>query len=189
MSCGVYKITNKLNNKVYIGCSKNIEHRWVAHKSESILQNHTQYNYAIHRAFRKYGINNFQFEIIEILEEDKIFEREQYWIKYYDSFHNGYNETIGGDSGPSWPGELNPNAKLNKEDIIFIRESILNDKMPSEIYPLFSNRITRRGFNHIWQGDSWKDIMPEAIDYVKSKAYQTKIKTFAAKSSINADKI
>ena len=39
MSCGIYKITNKINNKSYIGCSKNIEHRWIAHKSESVLEN------------------------------------------------------------------------------------------------------------------------------------------------------
>ena len=35
MSCGIYKITNLINNKVYIGQSQNIEHRWIAHKSEA----------------------------------------------------------------------------------------------------------------------------------------------------------
>ena len=45
MSCGIYKITNNINNKIYIECSKNIEHRWLAHKSESILENNQQYNY------------------------------------------------------------------------------------------------------------------------------------------------
>ena len=71
MSCGIYKITNNINNKIYIGCSKNIEHRWLAHKSESILENNQQYNYSIHKAFRKYGLDNFSFEIIEELPEEK----------------------------------------------------------------------------------------------------------------------
>jgi predicted GIY-YIG superfamily endonuclease len=38
MSCGIYKITNNINKKIYIGCSVNIEHRWISHKSESILE-------------------------------------------------------------------------------------------------------------------------------------------------------
>ena len=122
MSSGIYKITNKINNKIYIGCSKDIEHRWIAHKSESILEHYPPYNYSIHKAFRKYGIDNFNFEIIEIVnDEAQLFAREKYWIKYYDSYYNGYNETEGGDGGPSLPLESNPNSKLKNEDIIYIR--------------------------------------------------------------------
>lgn len=122
MSSGIYKITNKINNKIYIGCSKNIEYRWIAHKSESILEQYPPYNYSIHKAFRKYGIDNFNFEIIEIInDETQLFTKEKYWIKYYDSYHNGYNETEGGDSGPRLPLELNPNSKLKNEDVIYIR--------------------------------------------------------------------
>ena len=58
MSCGIYKITNKINQKCYIGCSKNIEKRWSSHKSESVLDQFPQYNYSIHKAFRKYGLDN-----------------------------------------------------------------------------------------------------------------------------------
>lgn len=189
MSCGIYKITNKINNKSYIGCSKNIEHRWIAHKSESVLENNPQYNYSIHRAFRKYGIDNFDFSIIEILPENELFDREQYWIQYYNSYIMGYNETEGGDKGPSMPGQLNPNSKLTEEDVVFIRTSLLEGKMPSEIYPLFSHKIARKGFDYVWRGESWKDILPEAIEYFKSNEYQTKVKSFAGRASITPEKI
>ncbi len=188
MSCGIYKITNLINNKVYIGCSKDIEHRWTAHKSESKLEYNPPYNYSVHRAFRKYGINNFSFEIIELVSEDKLFDREKYWIQYYNSYNTGYNETQGGDGGPSISGEENPNTCLTEKDIIFIRTAILNGKMQSEIYPLYADKISLRGFSHIWRGDSWKDIIPEAIDYVHSKEYMKKIKQFARQKSISEDK-
>ena len=46
---------------------------------------------------RKYGIENFSFELIEECTQDELDDKEQYWIKYYDSFKNGYNNTIGGN--------------------------------------------------------------------------------------------
>jgi len=161
--CGIYKITNIINNKIYIGCSKDIEHRWIAHKSESLLEHNPQYNYSIHKAFRKYGLDNFSFEIIELIPESQLFDREKYWINFYDSYNNGYNETKGGDSGPSMPGEKNPNSKLKEADIISIRQMILSGKMLSEVYPLYADKISKRGFEHIWRGENWKNILPEAI--------------------------
>ena len=182
MSCGIYKITNLINNKVYIGQSQNIEQRWISHKYESINSNQDQYNYSIHRAFRKYGLDNFSFSIIELTEKDKLNEREKYWISFFDSFKNGYNETEGGDTGPSMPGEKNPNALLTEQDVINIRTQLLNGKMRNEVYQEYANRISLRGFEHIWQGDCWTEIMPEAIQYVKSPEYISKIKSYASKS-------
>lgn len=188
MKCGIYKITNLINGKIYIGCSKNIEHRWIAHKSESILEHNPQYNYSIHKAFRKYGIDNFSFEIIELVSEQELFDKEKYWIAFYDSYNKGYNETKGGDCGPSMPGESNPNAKLLRADIIAIRSALLEGKMPSEVFPAYADRITRKGFDYIWRGESWKEILPEAIEYVKSEEYLKKAKAYAAKSAIPSEK-
>lgn len=189
MSCGIYKITNLINNKCYIGCSKNIEHRWIAHKSESIIEKNPQYNYSIHKAFRKYGIDNFSFEIIELTSEDMLFGREKYWINFYNSYKNGYNETVGGDTGPSLPGESNPNSKLTEAEVIAIRQEILNGKMLSEVYKNYSDKITLRGFSHIWDGSSWPNILPEAIEYVKSNEYISRIRSFARKSQYSDEKI
>lgn len=59
MSIGIYKITNKVNGKVYIDQSKNIEKRWKQHLG-------AKDNYLIHRAIRKYGKDNFSFEIVQL---------------------------------------------------------------------------------------------------------------------------
>lgn len=188
MSCGIYKITNKINNKSYIGCSKNIEHRWIAHKSESILEHNPQYNYSIHKAFRKYGLDNFDFSILELTSESQLFEKEKYWINYYNTYENGYNETIGGDCGPQMPGESNPNSKLTEMDVIAIRTEILNGKMLSEVYPNYAMKISQRGFEHIWRGESWLDVLPKAIEYVHSKEYISKIRSFAGKKGLTDEK-
>lgn len=60
--------------------------------------------------------------------------------------------------------------------------------MLSEVYPLFSKKISQRGFQHIWQGNTWKTIMPEAIQYVKSKEYLIKTRSFARQSALSEDK-
>lgn len=92
MICGIYKITNKLNGKVYIGQSINIEDRWRRHRNATD-------DFAIHQAFRKYGLDNFQFEVIEECPCAQLDEREQYWIEYYNSKNNGYNMIDGGSNG------------------------------------------------------------------------------------------
>ena len=58
--CGIYKITNKINGKCYIGQSNDIHRRW---KQE--LAPNAKLNPHLARAFEKYGIDNFEFEIIE----------------------------------------------------------------------------------------------------------------------------
>lgn len=86
--CGVYKIENLHNHKCYIGQSTNIYKRWNAHKN-SIE------DYPLYRAFRKYGIESFSFEIIEECTSQLLNEREQYWINHFDSYNNGYNQIDG----------------------------------------------------------------------------------------------
>ena len=93
----IYKITNDINNKIYIGKTNfSIEKRWKEHlktyKRESIEKR------PLYNAMNKYGIEHFHIEQIE--ETDNPEEREKYWIEYYGSFKNGYNATIGGDGKP-----------------------------------------------------------------------------------------
>lgn len=102
---GIYKITNKINNKCYIGQSLNIKRRWQDEKRTAFDSIATNYQYPLSKAFRKYGIDNFQFEIIEECSKEKLNEREKYWISYYDGFFNGYNQTLGGDNHNNKPKE------------------------------------------------------------------------------------
>lgn len=91
---GIYKITNKINNKCYIGQSINIERRFEEHKNTNRTSKY------LHRAMIKYGIDNFKFEIIEICHKEELSEKEKYWINYYHSISPyGYNLTDGGDGG------------------------------------------------------------------------------------------
>lgn len=65
---------------------------------QNIKENY-KYEYLKHlklyRAFNKYGIENFNFEVIEEVDNNKLDEREIYWIEYYDSYYEGYNSTLG----------------------------------------------------------------------------------------------
>lgn len=94
---GIYKITNKVNNKIYIGQSINIAERWREHRYRYNRVEETSYNYPLYRAFRKYTLDNFSFEIIEECTFEELDKRETYWIQYYNSIlPNGYNQNYGG---------------------------------------------------------------------------------------------
>ena len=95
---GIYKIENLINETPYIGQSVDIYKRWANEKSSAYNNNYDCYDYPLQRAFRKYGIDNFSFEIIEECRRDELNDKEQYWIECYDSFNNGYNQNAGGDS-------------------------------------------------------------------------------------------
>ena len=91
---GIYKITNKINGKCYIGQSINIGKRFAQHKSQSYRNIHV--NKLLYKAIEKYGIENFSFDVIENCEINILDDREKYWIEYFDSYNKGYNSTKGG---------------------------------------------------------------------------------------------
>ena len=96
----IYKITNKINGKIYIGQTiKSLEERFQKHCWETTIKDKYHLNMAIKKAIRKYGKENFTIELIEEVETDKLDEREVYWISFYDSYNKGYNCTLGGQNG------------------------------------------------------------------------------------------
>lgn len=99
--CGIYKITNLVNRKSYIGQSIDIEKRWEDHKRVAFRKSDKSYDYPLYRAIRKYGLESFKFEVIEECEEDKLDEVEIFYIEKFQSHihQNGYNLTLGGDGG------------------------------------------------------------------------------------------
>lgn len=147
---GIYKITNINNNKVYIGQSNNLERRYKEHFIWKL--NNKQY---IDELIQDLGKENFSFEIIEECELEVLDEREKYWIKYYNSFYEGYNKTKGG------AGDFYGNPKLTIDDVKRIRESYNNKEERKEVYKLYKDKITYSGFCHVWDGSRWKNIMPE----------------------------
>ena len=97
---GIYRIANKQNGKMYIGQSVNILDRWRKHRSSPFNPKEKSYNSSICKAIRKYGVDNFVFEIIEKCNREELNEKEIYWIAYFDTYSNGYNDTLGGQGSP-----------------------------------------------------------------------------------------
>ena len=102
---GIYSFKNKINQKCYIGQSKNLEERYKAHLRNYTNENLQTYNGHFYRALRKYGIENFEYEILysdKFIDSTTLNELEIYYIKLYNSFNDGYNMNLGGQytSGP-----------------------------------------------------------------------------------------
>ena len=148
---GIYKIENKINHHIYIGQSVHIYNRWKYHKYEG----HWKDNY-LYNAFKKYGIENFDFSIIEktLPNKEILNEREKYWIKYYNSYKNGYNLTEGGDSSTI-------KRLLTEEEIIDIRKRKLLIQSPRDVYQDYKDKISWALFDKIWNGSLYTTIMPE----------------------------
>lgn len=91
MKVGIYKWTNIVNNKVYIGKSSNIIRRKTEHLYT--LRNNKHRNHYLQNSFNKYGEDCFKFEIVELCDEDDLNEREEYYIKLYKTLDKkyGYN--------------------------------------------------------------------------------------------------
>jgi len=123
MSCGIYKIECLGNGKVYIGLSINIEKRWTRHKRE--LKSNQHKNEYIQRAWNKYGQETFTFEILEECKKDELSKREIELIEKYNSYHNGFNMTLGGEGGLS-------GYKRSKESIEKGRLKIIGRKSSIE---------------------------------------------------------
>ena len=153
---GIYKITNKLNNHSYIGLSTKLEERWKYHQTPYNQQRESYKT--LYKAFAKYGVENFTFEILEECSVKELGEREKYYIAKYDTYHNGYNMTSGGEDNV---GDAHPKHKLSEEDVINIRIRYNNLERKKEVYELYKDRIGESGFSKIWKGENWKHIMPE----------------------------
>ena len=88
----IYKITNKINGKVYIGQTiRPVEYRFNRHINDAM---HHVLDTHFARAIRKYGPDKWQLEVIDAAEtQDELNQKERYWIQFYNSVKEGYNET------------------------------------------------------------------------------------------------
>lgn len=89
MAVGIYQITNIKNGKYYIGSSINITKRWDNHLENLIYNTHM--NYKLQEDFNKYGIEAFNFSVVEIVKDRKfLLRREQEWLDGME-IENNYN--------------------------------------------------------------------------------------------------
>lgn len=178
---GIYKIIDLTNNKIYIGQSMDIENRWHYYKYPP--KNPTQ---RIVRVIKQKGYDNFKFEVIETCLPEELDQKEVYWINYYNSYQDGYNDSPGGENNR---GEDNNNAKLSEEDVRLIRQIYSNKTKltKQQIYDTyFADKVTFRGFEKVWSGETWLHIMPEVYTEENKNFYKTSAKSKPGQNNGNA---
>jgi group I intron endonuclease len=105
----IYKITNIVNSKNYIGQTRSsIQERWRQHLREA---DNDRVDYPLYMAMRKYGQDNFEINLVEEVPDYELNDRETYWINYYNSYignGEGYNCTYGGEG----------NSTINRDEVM-----------------------------------------------------------------------
>lgn len=134
---GIYKITNLLNNKCYVGQSRNIYRRWQSHK-------YANDSYPLHAAMKKYGTENFSFEILEECRMDELNEKESYYIQKLRPEYN----CDGGGNAHRVP------QKLNSEKVIQIIQAIQDGSSHVDIAKKFN--ISKDTVRDINVGRTWR---------------------------------
>lgn len=132
----VYKITNKINNKIYIGqTTKSLQERWYRHCYEALSKKSKT---KLGRAIRKYGEHSFSLEIVE--STSNLNKREKFWIDYYGSnTSKGYNIKVGGEGGPHAKSTKNKITRAN-------RNRVWTDEMRNNMSKAMKKWHKKRGF-------------------------------------------
>lgn len=162
---GIYKITNKITKEFYIGSSTNIYCRWQSHKNRAFNKSSKEYNKKLYKSIRKYGVENFNFEILEeVLNNDDLKSIENKYIKELNAYNLGFNENI--------KNENHGKSKLTNNDIIEIRQRYNNLESKRNVYDDFKEKINLTGFHKIWNGYTWKEILPEVYTEENKKFHK-----------------
>jgi len=140
---GIYKITNNLNGKVYIGSSVSILNRIAKHKQ--LLLDNKHFNKHLQSSFNMHGANNFSFDILEkldVIDKDLLKEREEYNILFFKSNEKdfGYNSRIICDTnlGKKYTEEQIENLRKSHLGIRQTKESIekIRETLYKEVYKI-----------------------------------------------------
>lgn len=185
----IYKIENLQNHKIYIGLTNNIARRRSRHFTDLKCNRHD--NHFLQKEFNIYGEDNFIFtvEFKGDISEKEIGQKEQEFIKKYDSYKNGYNQNEGGNFGPS-----NGGSRLTQSDIYNICAALEFCSRPggvlSKIFNISLATVSRikKEINHNQYINEYKKmplekrkaiykIFCESSDFYEKKVSQTIIKS------------
>lgn len=178
----IYKITNTINGKIYIGLTtQTLEYRWGRHLTEGKNSKNEKHLY---KAMRKYGSENFIIEKIDEADNlNELGELERKYIKLYNSTNPkiGYNLTAGGERH-QYDG--NSQSKLTVDDVVKIRTAYAECKYRVKDYwgEFYSDKMSFSGFQKIWDGVTWNGIMQEVYTEENIKAHKKQRANFGEKS-------
>lgn len=174
----IYAYKKRSQDKiVYVGQTVNLKHRHYKHiQYDPFHMDIKEYEYPLSRGIRKYGEEEYELIILEKnVPQEKLDEREKYWIKYYDTYYHGYNQTIGGK---------NPVKPIFNEEKIDIVIEMLKDESYS-----YKDIIEKTGISmtHIYNINSGQRRKREGIEYPirKSNTKGTKGLKFSQEENKN----
>lgn len=167
----LYKITNKINNKKYIGITNNIERRWGNEKSYPSNPKRRQ---IIQEAIHKYGAENFSFEILERnLSIEEAVEKEKRLIEELQTLRpNGYNLHPGGEYhpnvGPKY-GSENGNSHLTEEEAQYILD---NRNQPAcLLYEEFNDKLSYEAFYKVYHHLTYTNLSTTTSEYPYNREF------------------
>lgn len=170
----VYKISNLINGKIYIGKTSNVNVRWEKHIKISENKEEKAYQY-LHKSINKYGLENFTIEKIEDnLTEQESFDREKFWIKTLNSKnHNlGMNLTDGGEgtSGLKW-------SEDSREKIRGLNNHNFGKPLSKEVKLKLS--VVLSGENNPFYGKMHSE---KVISFLKNRVVSEEVKLIISKN-------
>lgn len=142
----IYKIENKVNGKVYIGQTRQPLCR---RKGEHVYRfTHKVRDYLIYKAFTKYGLESFTWEVLETCKDyDQLNEAEVAWIAKFSSYHRGYNMTPGGE-GVTGSARAKISKKLKGRVITWAHKTVATRRKLGNYGVAPNGPIGKKGSNH-----------------------------------------
>lgn len=173
----IYKITNLLNNKCYIGKTYNsIEDRFKQHIADSSKSRNI--NRPLYKAIKKYGSNNFTVESLGMFEEGILEDKEVYYINLYDTYKNGYNATLGGDGKRYFSYSDEEVIEKYEKDGQVKSTAIFFKCDEGTVRNILRRNNIKIEYNHIVnikniENDKMFDSVQEVVDWLKEKEIVT----------------
>ncbi|MDE6409407.1 MAG: hypothetical protein K2K81_04065 [Muribaculaceae bacterium] len=146
--------------------------RHYAHKHDASDPKVKEYNYPLSKAFRKYGVDAFEYKILEEnIAFSKLDERERYWIAFYDTYYHGYNQTVGGGaktSGRFEEEDIDKAINLLMTGVSLKEVSEMTGMSLTHVFNInYGYRCTREGINYpIKRGKVCNKIPKETVDVI-----------------------
>lgn len=169
MTIGIYSLVNQVNGKRYIGKSKKIEHRIWSHFN--LLKKETPsriVNRHLFAAAKKYGVENFSWEIVEsfdVLDEAVLADREIFWMEFYNTTDRDFGYNLMKDSSSR--------VVVHPETIAIFREKMLGEGNPNfgnywtdDQKEEMSQIAKNRHATGIYYGDEWREKIGKAASEV-----------------------